>query len=108
METWKRLTPHSLRWIAIAIGIALLVSVLASDFLELLPVGLGYAFDNAQVELFGRRVACPYQPGRLPCAAGYSTAYLIDLPLKGLAIVAIILAGAMLYVASKRQRDISS
>lgn len=108
MEAWKRLTPHSLSWIAVGIGISLFVGFLMSDFLTLVPIGLGYAFDAAQIELLGRRVPCPYEPGRLPCAAGYSTAYLIDLPLKALIALGVVVAGFLLYVASKRRRDISS
>ena len=106
METWKRLTPHQLRWIAVGIGVMFAVLALLSNFLELLNSGgLAYAMDQAELELFGYSTPCRDTVGRI-CLHSIQTHYLIDLPLKFLAAFAIVGAALLLYVASTRQRSV--
>ena len=106
IEGWRRLTPHQLRWIAIGVGIAFVIALLLSDFLSNLNAGLAFALDSSHLRLFGIETPCPpREPGKLSSCFGTRTTYVVNVAMKLLAILAMVVAGLLLYAASKRQRE---
>lgn len=100
MDWWKKLTPAHLRWGAAAVGAVFVFALLLSDFLRLLDLqGAAYALDRAELEL---GLTNPVEGIR---RLDDPARYIIDVPLKALAIMAIAGAGALLFVASQRSKN---
>lgn len=106
LAAWRRLSPNQLRWITIGVGIAFVIALLLSDFLANLSAGFAFALDSAHLRLFGLETPCPpREPGKLTSCFGTRTSYVVNVSVKLLAILAMVIAGLLLYAASKRQPD---
>jgi hypothetical protein len=105
IEWWNRLTPHQLRWLAIAVGAIFLILLLMSSFFSDLSAGLGFAIDRAELKLIPQTVPCPQ--GKICLDGATTTDHFIDVPLKFVFGVSVLLGGTLLHVASSRNRQAS-